>query len=319
MTRVFSVFGLGLALAGSASASFDMLLVPQSGTDLVRRHDPISNLALGSFGAPNGTNLTLDQPNNRVFVNDSAAGFIKAYNYNTGANLGSFQSNELVEDLSYHAPSNSMFFVTDGGEARRLSLTTGLITDVVTSLPFFFRNVVVRDNIAVFSGHNASNKLSFYATNATNLGALHTVVTTTNVDPTRFGKGIMLPFNDGYLLNYVATTSGQTFIRQTYVDTGAASGVSSFFLSGFASGLVMPSLTYAHNNGYFVVGQDSLSATSLRMEGYSFQGALVHRRISTGFNFSATSFGVVNVVAPEPASWLAMGLGLMVLVRRRKS
>jgi hypothetical protein len=91
-THLLAIAALAILSTVPAFASFELALITESGSNSIRRIDPLNRVVLGSFGEANLINpsaLALDQANNTVYVlNDSFGGTnkrITALNYNTGA------------------------------------------------------------------------------------------------------------------------------------------------------------------------------------------------------------------------------------------
>lgn len=88
--------------------------------------------------------------------------------------------------------------------------------------------------------------------------------------------------------------------------------------TGF-SNAVVPAATPSHD-GFYLVGHDSTTSTTLRFRQFNSIGSFTAVNEFTLAAFGAAGvpfFQVANIVAPEPGSMLAVGLGALMLLRRR--
>lgn len=318
--RLVLVLYAAAVLAPVARASFDLSLIPQVVTGRIQRHDPVTNVALGSFGAPNANNVTLDQANNRVFVSDPSSGFIRSYNYNTGDSMGVTFIGVNVAQFAYNASVNSLFYVTTSGTIGRYNFTTGANNTIAGVAGVSYRTLDTRDGIVSLAGVTSGNALHYTAINASTFAIQDQVGIGFLVSGTRLGKACLSTNGSGYQFGYTGVSSTGTL--SVYFGGVTTSGFLTFATSttlpNFNSTVVLPSIANAHD-GYFAIGQDIASTTSLRVEGYTNNGVLLHQNVSAGYSFGAGNFGAANVVAPEPASMLALAGAVGLVLRRRRN
>lgn len=323
---------LSLALIGasnSALASFDMLMMPSISTGRVNRYDPINNVSLGSFNGGTATRLvTINQATNRAFVLDTGASRIRSFNYNTGEILGGNLSAGSIISMDYHAPTNRLWFITPTGISR-WETTTAFITTVQSNTGAFSAQsgTMINDSVYAVFGLNATNQIVVNNYNAST-GAFISALTTTFTAQAGSRLGQSTNFlasaagNSPYAVVTYRDSAGNPFVlRFAYNASNVVNlDLASQPLTGFNASNVTPALVRGHE-GFFVVGQDSTTGTLTRIQQYDNSGAfgLVQNTTMTGATYSAGAYQVANVVAPEPASMIALGLGLFAIAKRRRS
>lgn len=309
-----------LFVAQAGFASYDLSLIPQLSNHKINRFDPVTGVNLGSFNVANPENLTLDQSHSRVFVSHSASTRIRSYDYNLGNYLDTYELSALPIQSVYHAGSNSLFCVTTTGVVKRLNLTNGAITDITGIAGITYKTIALTGDVLIAAGTNSSNAINTLSLNATTLAMTDNFnIGVTVAASSRLGKSIIM--NRGTFLNVVIPfVSSSGTVGAFFGSTSLTGFVNSGFTqlpTGFNS-FTVPSAMPGHN-GYFLLGLDSASTTTMRVQGYSFAADMTSVATSTGYVFVDSNFGAVNIVAPEPASLLALGLGMLVLARRKSA
>jgi len=222
--------------------------------------------------------------------------------------------------MAYNSSTNSIFYINATGGLGRLNAATGVNTAVTGIAGVTYRTLATRDGIVSFLGTTAANEASYLAINATSLAIQDTVNLVNFVLPSsRMGKAVLIPgVSSAYIFRYsfVDSFSSLRIAQGILTPTGFISFHTHVALAGFGT-TVMPSLVPGHT-GYFVVGQDSTTSTNLRMDGYSTMGALLHQTQTPGYTFASSNFGADNIVAPEPGTMIAIGVGLAAMLKRRK-
>lgn len=320
MTRLVLVLGILAVGAAHAVASFDLSLIPQASSGRVNRHDPSNGVGLGSFSAPGATNVTLDQAGGRVFVSSGTSTNLRSYNYSTGEFLNTHAMGLIPGQFSYNSAQNSIFMVTaTGGIIQRVNLATGTVTSISGASGVTWRSVMTAGNVATFMGTDASARVVMQSFDATTLGSTDFLNTAAVALPgTRMGKGLLTVRGAGlfYAFAFINALSGISFVSGDATDTGFVTNVTTLELNGFGNA-VTPSAMAGHN-GFYFLGHDSASTTTMRVNGYAYNRDLVSVSTATGYSFSDSNFGAANIVAPEPASMIALGAGALALVRRRR-
>jgi hypothetical protein len=308
----------------SAFASFDMMLMP-SFTNRINRYDPANGVSLGGFNANSARLITIDQAQGRAFVYDSANSRIRGYNYNSGESFGVSASISGVTSLDYHAGSNRVFALNSGGLFFATPGSGALNSFVTLGSGTTWQTTVVSGNVITAFGNSGTGNIvyeSYNCTTGASVGSGSTtgiVLASTAIGKPTFFASPNAP-NGFYAFTYVNLTGGVTVGRSSVNALGAAGLVTGFSLSGFASGTVMPSAVPAHG-GFFLVGQSATTATDTlvrKMDNASTFTAEYTNTIS-GTTFTAGPYQAANVVAPEPGSMIALGLGVAALVRKRRN
>ena len=126
--------------------------------------------------------------------------------------------------------------------------------------------------------------------------------------------------NGFYAFTYINLWGNVTVGRSSVNAFGAAGPVTGFSLPGFASGTVMPTAVPAHG-GFFLVGQSSTTATDtlVRKMDNATSFAAEYTNTISGTTFTVGAYQAANVVAPEPGSMIALGVGIAALLRKRRS
>lgn len=298
---------LGGALAVAASASFDMALVTDAGTNSVHRIDPINNVYLGAFGGgilSNPRGVVVNQLLNRAYVLDSASR-ISVWNYNTGAFLTSFSVNIIGAKL-LTGNSDGTLNVTGTAVVSRLSATgTPLTTYVRSGTLDTQQAILMNDGFFYLSTRNTTNQSLErfnYATGAF-LGASNWLADRIAPIPAVGGANAFNAYAIGsdVLLELNFMNGGPTFVDSDFTPLIDR-------VAGIASG---------HGGMTFVVGRDRTTPTRggiLRVDANS---------LTAGPTLAGTAqivnpTGIATVVAPEPATMLALGGGFALLLRRRR-
>jgi len=304
--RVFLMAGLCF-VGAVAPASFDMAMVTDSGTNSVHRLDPINNVYLGSFGGGILTNprgIVVNQNIGTAYVLD-AYSRVSAWNYNTGAFISSFNSGVFGAKF-LTGNSDGTLNVTGDTYARRFT-TSG------TTLTFYSRNGLydtqqgIRLNDGNFymstrTGDNSTLEFFNYSTGAYIGSAGWTADRLMPIPTTSGGNTLNAYVSTGlvYLeLDYMQNgPSFATFGSTTLIDT----------VAGVAPG---------HGGMAFIAGRDRANPTRGGLVRFDMN-ALTAGPTLAGTSYIQTPTGLATVVAPEPATMLALGGGLAMLLRRRK-
>lgn len=310
MTMIRTLFGIACgALAVAASASYDLALVTDSGTDTVHRLDPVTGAYFGSFGGgilsdPRG--VVVNQSLGVAYVLD-ATSRISAWNYSTGAFVTSFNS-DVIGAKFLTGNADGTLNVTGTTLARRFS-TSG------ATLATYTRNgtldtqlgILLRDGLFYLStrtGVSRSLERFNYATGAfvgangwladrltpiQSIGAANTF----NAYVSGTGTSVALELD---AMNNGPTLSG--LVTTALIDT----------VAGVAPG---------HGGMMFVLGRDSTTPTRGGIVRFDMN-TLTAATVLVGTGQIVTPTGIANVVAPEPGTIAALGLGALVLLRRRR-
>jgi hypothetical protein len=270
---------------------------------VIHRYDPVNRVYLGSFGQGSllpVTSMALDQTNGRVFVKQNT--FLTAFNYATGEALFSTSTNAGAiayrENFGDLITSSSVGLLLQG-----VSMSAFSIQSVYASAPASTQ--ITSDGSSVFIANPANGTFVKYS------GSSTATSTASFTNPNMTGDtiaGMMTSQSGAYHFALSATD------RRYYATTSLANSV----FSGSASTLTTTTaITRGHREyGYY------LGATAT---GFGFQ-----KFYEDGINFQnftqvalPSQIGSINsavtVVAPEPGSMIALGLGVAALLRKRKN
>jgi len=319
----FWLLAMVAVVGGPASATYDLMFVgenPVGGQARVWRYDPVARRTLGTFGEGfiSGTisSVAVDASRGIAYVQNSV-GRISQFDYSTGVllralNIGSAWGEISVDPVTGYLllgngqgsgwnPSYSLDFSTGGvvatyrdffhGSAplRRpggthvfsFGLSTSAVTLAASAYPVGGgARAGLVDSGAAWTGANAVRASAFSGTNGT----------------TFYGLA-----NDGATNRlYRVSTSATDFVGSISQPFNVASLSSSV---GLVAG--HGDLLYLRNGAQII----QFETTTNQVIGTQ----------SLPFGTNSTLAGMAIVVAPEPGTMLALGVGLVALVRRRRS
>jgi hypothetical protein len=285
----------------------------------VTRYDPVTRMSLGSFGLGiinhAVRDVAVDQSTNRAFVL-SAGGRINAFNYNTGEWLGAGTTANYTA-IAYNSGSNTLTFGDGNGSGvsgGSQVLNANSLTPTGVGFPSTFISTAALQRpgttnyfmhtLASFGGFNPSTRV--WDANG-------------NLLDSQFGpnawdgaNGVRdSVFNGNFMFGLIADASGtnNTLVSSSVTNTTMSlpSVVAGFTSS--PSGSATRSIVVGHNGLMWVkVGNELRSYHPVN--GF---GAANILPVSI-----SDSTGMAIVVAPEPASMFALGLGALTLLRRRR-
>jgi hypothetical protein len=301
-------------LAGAhAFASYELMFATNHVNNSINRYDAITGASLGSFGAGYGAYLTTgtaDKNTGTYYVGDLYSNRILKFNYSTGEFLGYFSTGsvapfqvELLSDGSilagYEGPSDYKRFSFGGTLLGTYSGTLGLNSMTQASNGFLYgvnsTGQVLRYNF-VGGAPTVIASLPGY-TYAGGIKAFGNTITVTCYQDTVTTTALSVKA-DGTLDKILGT-----------IDLG----------SGNANLLWGRSVAYGHGGTVYTLVEDR---TAFKNYVYSWVPGSnnIVRKLDLGINGDQyLSLGIATVVAPEPGTWAILGIGALVLVRRRRS
>ena len=300
----YVALSLAVSFAAIGHASFEMMLIADNTNGVIHRYDPVNRVYLGSFGQGSllpVTSMALDQTNGRVFVKQDT--FLTAFNYATGEALFSTSTNAGA--IAYRENFGDLITSTSLGLLRLgVSMSGFGITSVYSGAPASTQ--ITSDGSSVFIANPANGTFVKYSGSST---ATTTVTTSSNAGLTGDTIAGMMTSQSGAFHFALSATD-----RRYYVTTSLANSV----VSGSASTLTTTTaITRGHGEyGYY------LGATAT--------GFGIQKFFENGDNFQnfpqvalPSQIGAINsavtVVAPEPGSMIALGIGVAALLRKRKN
>lgn len=296
-----------------AHASFDLMLVADNNTTSgggfaagsVHRFDPVSGAYLGSFGYFENTivGMAADKESNRCYV--ATTKDIFAFDYNTGDlitnySLGSYtpqslsisrDGSKLFLSMSGYVPTFAMDTATGGFYSFATNANMSQQFFVETGAGGYMSNVSsyglgVYDSTAAYQGYYSSSQI--YAMS-------------------RMGGG------DGTLMVWSSGTSAGSPNLQV-ASTTSAGLINQLGASRAGTSMAMAAsfLAPAHS-GVYAMGYRGSSV-------WRIQNLSVN--LNTARSFDTTILkapvAIATVLAPEPAEWLVLGLGVAILIRKRR-
>lgn len=313
MKRLSSLMfvGLGVGLAVPAAASYELLLVLDGSTKSVHRFDPQSGAYFGSFGGGwlnNPQSMVMDQSSNTCYIRDTQAGAgigdIIAFNYNTGERVTgggggmAFQGSPVqmarraVNGDFYTSGTSDVYQYNSSGTfiSSRLGLNDlgGLcigpdgnlyITNTVSNIVFKYSTSVPIGSASILSSSAAT---------------------------TDFGDG-QLTFGGSSVRGYFATAFPRvmSFDPNTYAFT-------QINMTNFSA---TKGVAFGHDDVLYTVGVDSAGTAGIVQRFDTRLGVLGG---TFGSGVLVNPLSAACVVAPEPITMIGFGLGISLLVIRRR-
>lgn len=312
-----AVIVAGTVLTVPASASFDMMLLPDTNTNRVVRFDPNNRVALGSFGDfgdPAGVKYVTVGSNGRAYLSSLFGSTI--WNYNTGLTMGAVA--QLNDKISM-SPNGNRLFV--GVSNLVLTYSANLMPEASTPTSFVNNTIAAASDTRAVAFAWSSNQVAVTAFSSVT-GQGTSIAVGSNVTNGSIGSSQVA--TNGTTAEAVATyvdSIGSRFIARTTINlnTGAIQATSGFlpFGSQFATNanvMIMP----AHG-GWWLVGDDVSSANSTRIAFYGSDFGFGYSYTTTAVNVPRVGWGGHNIVAPEPGTLIALGAGALVMIRRRRA
>lgn len=311
--RLSLVVLVGLAVAPAAHASFELMMALDRTDKVVHRYDSETGTYLGSFGAgfiQNPIGMVINQATNTAFVlqdriGGSSIDYVTRLDYNTGAFLGTIQINSfnaasigILNDgrlMSSMIGSDISLLSSTGTEAAWVSSPStvtsgsysGMAQDAFGTLYGIHANGVIYGWANPFTGANGAQP-------PISLGAPGALVTRGQLA----ARGDWMAAGNLSTLFFARTAPGGGFFLTSSVGTIYSN------IRGVAIG---------HENLMYAAGQTGASSGSIsRYDQFgNFAGSFGAGQLKDPIALSV-------VVAPEPGTMAALGLGLAALLRRRK-
>ncbi len=295
-----------VAVAHPVHASFELVMVADYANKVIHRIDGTTGQYFGSFGggiltSPIGMDINV--ATNTCYVVDRNTGKVLKFNYNTGVYIGSFNAtfgsspglrvtsagNILIDNYFGSAtmyPASGALttsFVPQGGAGGIFGLDEG-------------------PDGAIYAVMQGTGRIQRYQNNGT------PSTFATGATANSIGQTVAIFNGVGY---YSATASYNSIGR---FKTGATPTVlSPWNLSGVYSNV--RGVAAGHGDLLYVAGANTSGGFTLaRLDADS---GVVRSTVNFA-QISADCPSITSVVAPEPASLLALGLGALVLARRRR-
>lgn len=284
----------------SAHASYELVLaanINTFGTSGIQRFDGNTGAYLGTFGQgvlQSPDQIAVDPSDSTCYVTDQSSSSIFVFNYSTGEYIrGIGLSNALQICLL----KNGHILASSGSTLYEFTKTGALVQAVASS--GYIYNLGQAADGTIFTCDTSRNVRRFNSTLSSVLG--NSVIANNTYGSFAF-RGNEIYASD-YINNVVVTLS----LSNSPAVTGTRI---------LPSGYTMPlGLAMGHDDRLFV-GINNPTDTSKAICRYQLASGM-----STPYQFGSTSThirGIALVNAPEPSTWMAIGLGVIGLARRRK-
>lgn len=294
-----------------AHASFDLSLVTDAGTNSVHRIDPITNAYLGSFGggflsSPRG--IAINQSLQRAYVLD-ATSRVSVWNYNTGEFVSSFNAN--VPGASFlNANSDGSLNIAGSTFVRRFSVSGSTLATYTRSGAFNIQQGIRLQDGQFYLSTRTGDSRAFERFNYTT-GAF--------IGSSSWLADRVIPMSGSFDASPTANAltayafGGTVFAELDSINNGPIGGVfTSITLLDTVVGLAE-----GHGGMSFVLGRDKNTPTRGGILRFDRNTLTVGPTLAGTANI-VNPTGLANVVAPEPGTMIAVGVGLAALARRRR-
>lgn len=319
-------------IVASSQASFDLLLTPDAAGG-IRRIDPQTGAMLGKFGGTaNYRLIEASQSTGRALAFESDTGRFYGYNYSTGERT----ANSLRTYTGVKPEWSSLAADGDTVVLGRHSLTTIADRFSLSSSSFIGGTTISTTIGGVYAERGSFGILTDDYTSSLNLTARGVtsagVVVGSVVDAGHcqfMGGPIYIDGPSPCWVQPAALGSGSPSVVLVKWGVNATTGaITSFGLQsmlgmyGTASSIF--SVVRSHN-GFYVIGRDAVSPSTLtRIREFDNLGSpTTHYTQLNDYTLPFESplelFKPGIVLAPEPGTWAALGLGALALMRRKRS
>ena len=318
-----SLVALSLIFSGAVvHASFEMMLITDPYGKAIHRFDPINRVSLGSFGTGmlNPNAVCVNQALNVAYVADGGQG-IRAFNYFTGDLLYSVPVSGMDNFRSISTTPDGNLMVNDGTIVRKVNANTGATMATVTPYPSNrVANAYQRADgtFVLLTGNPTLSGTYVTFHNSQGLAtSFSTIESSQTIGSNPIFGGIAFRGND-----VVATLGfGTTF--KSYVGTIGASfaTLTSVVYSPQNSRALVSNPVFTHTNTAFYLerlASNGATYTAANTLGFPSE---IHTPMPDPLNTTLVFGGytsIAMVLAPEPMPFIAIGLGMVGILGRRK-
>lgn len=293
------------AVSGCALGSFELLLTVDQNSDSIRRFDPVTGTALGSFGSLQLTDpqsVKVSKLGTFCYVMDYGDRAIKKFNYNTGEYLGSIPS-ILTSTTWIHEFSNGdlLLYQWSSSFVRRVNSAGTLLNSYpAPGGALNIRGAAIGPAGEVYVAWAGTNRIHQYSGSGV-LGSQSAVFASPFSETGQMeisgSFGVVCDGGSGTFRTF-ATGNPPTAGSMVNLDTRLDYAYSAAF--GHGDLLYIGGIPQSGNDSIQVLNRSTMSVT--------------------GSFGSGTIVGMDIVVAPEPGSLVSLGLGgIALLVSKRRN
>lgn len=294
-------------MAASSLASYELALVADYAGKKIDRYDPESGTYLGSFG--NGllagpTDVAIDQANGVAYVADQVTRRVYSFNYHTGRYLSSFAASGALYYVT--RLSNGELLHSGVGSANTYRTTTSgtLLQTINTSGIYVEGHAQAQDGTLWFLG-----SLNGFPTLYSGAVGSSTVTSAVSSFSGNLDAHLTVHGNQAVFQSY---TNNLVHFFSANVNGTTATNLVDYRQTG--NNLSGRGTAFGHNGLAYMLASDN---TALNHRLYKWIPGATNPQYLTLTN-TASAEGMAVVVAPEPASMIALGAGALALIRRRR-
>lgn len=305
-----------LCLAPLSRASYELVLVPDQGSASVsarvHRFDGITGAYLGSFGAgrlstPNG--IAVDADRGIAYVVDASVGLTR-WNYSTGEYMGIATTSTAFGYPDVSIASDGNVYGLLGASVYRFDPATNAVTSVsVSGASTLASMAILSPTEAIAADYNLNKYFRFNP----RTGAILSTVTGTILADNSYSQGAFFRSSSGS--PYAVRAAYNSATGDMYVDSFNSTYTTVTTLNLSSTNVKSASGVAAAHYGFYATGQLK-SNTAVGTVSYFNENR--REGLTFGSGQIIKPYGLACVNAPEPSTWAALGLGALVLMRRRK-
>jgi hypothetical protein len=302
---------LACMAASHAFGSYELMFATDNVADKINRYDAISGAYLGSFGQGLATIYgrgAADPSKGIYYVSDLDTNRVLKFNYSTGEFLGSFGTGTYTYQCTL-LTDGSVLIGGEGTDDFRRFTSTGTLLGTYQA-PDGLTGICQAGNGFIYGVSSAGKILRYNFS-----GGAPTLITT--LPNFSFALGIKALGNTLAVTDFNDDVTTTAFTVKTDGSFGSILGSANL---GAGNGDVLTGRECAFGHGGLIYTLVTDYSTT-KQYAYSWDPNtnFVARKLDLGINADAYGcLGLSTIVAPEPSTWVALGLGTLILVRRRK-
>lgn len=311
----FVCLGIALGLVSTSFASFDLMLLPST-DGKIYRFDPVNKVHLGSFGSGSQINATAINPTNGqlVAIRDGIATI--GYNPHTGETLWGANGGGTANWMGYNSANNRFDILVGSRFLDQIASNTyGYGPPISTTGTL--QNYLRYDNgagLAIGMEYISGTMTYRRWTNGStpqdqNTVSMASVTMVSNL--VEYGSTTQVVLGSGSTFSFMNVNNPTTAFANVSATNMLGGG-----LTGFdAAGRVY--LVKSHT-GFYALGKDSASTNWKMFDLLSLGGGNWYNAGGYITNVAYTGALPSIILAPEPGTMAAVGLGLAAILKRRK-